>query len=64
MVPCEVIIFNLLAGTLSDRFGRRRTLLLFSLIHVAASFLTTLASNYWFYIFVRFAFFPYFAKTY
>ena len=50
----QVVIFNLLAGMLSDRFGRRRILLLFSLIHVTASYLTAVASNYWFYICIRF----------
>ncbi len=50
------MIFNMFAGTLSDRFGRRRILLLFSLVHVAASYLTAVASDYWFYVCVRSAF--------
>ncbi len=52
-VLLQVLIINLLAGYLSDHYGRRTVLLSFGLVHVLASALTTFASSYWHFIVVR-----------
>ena len=49
-----VVIVNFFAGSASDHLGRRRALLAFATVHLVASYLTTLASSYWFYVVVRY----------
>ena len=47
-------MINGLGGVLSDSIGRRNTILLFSIIHVLFSFLTSISQTYLMYIGVRF----------
>jgi len=42
----QIILNTFLGGILSDRFGRRRICLIYSLIHIASSFATAFASKF------------------
>jgi OCT family organic cation transporter-like MFS transporter 4/5 len=49
-----VVVFNGVGGILSDSIGRRKTILIFSLIHVLFSFLTSISQTYLMFVGVRF----------
>ena len=50
----QVVVINGLGGVLSDSIGRRKTILLFSAIHVLFSFLTSISQTYLMFVGVRF----------
>ena len=50
----QVVVSSLFSGVLSDRYGRRPTLLFLSTIHIISSFLTAFSSSsYYFFVSVR-----------
>jgi len=49
-----VVVFNGAGGILSDSIGRRKTILIFSAIHVLFSFLTSISQSYLMFVGVRF----------
>lgn len=49
-----VVLFNILTGLVSDRFGRRTVILALTTLHITASFATAFASSYLMFVTVRF----------
>ena len=56
IICMQVVIFNSLGGFLSDRFGRKRILLMMAAVHTLMSFLTALVGgkSYTYFVAIRY----------
>ena len=50
----QVVIINTIGGILSDSIGRRKTILIFSVLHIFFSFLTSTSNSYIMFLSARF----------